>query len=552
MIFKQSFLIVLILLLLNGCSSLDPGSPDSFLNRDYISDTEVETSAAEEDKIPANFDPVMESTRLALQSSPSDDMLPEQVNQYLKSNAQVPEVNNVWDRLSGLYQLYDINNKRIDSQQKWYLKHKKYIEIISQRAEPFLYIITEEVDKRNIPGEIALLPAIESAFKTNAYSRQKAAGLWQFIPSTGKHFGLKQTWWYDGRKDINKSTHAALTYLVQLNKYYKGDWLLALAAYNAGAGNVNKAIRKNRKKGKAIDYWSLDLPKETKNYVPKLLALAKTINNAEQFGIKLTPIDNKAQFVLVDTQSQIDLSMAAKMSGITLKEVQTYNPAFKRWATDPDGPHHLLLPINSVEQFENKIALLDDKDRVQWHRHKIRPGESLSVIAHQYNISVRALKKANKLKSNRIRAGKFLMLPVGPSSNKLISSATKATGNTTNSNAQTYTVRKGDSFWKIARRFNMPHRKLASLNGLSSGDTLSIGQVLTIASSKNITKTKTNEIRYKVKQGDSLYVISKRFNVSINQLKSWNGLYNKKYLQPGQELKILVKVAAADKISQTI
>ena len=561
MAIKRFFLLIFILLFLNGCSSLnaslDSPSINIWGNRDYISDTEVDNSTSEQSEAQTELDPVIVSTQLALQSNPAQAPLQtnvqEQMDEFLAGNDKEPEFDNIWDRLPRLFQFSDIDNKRIQAQKKLFIKHKRNIEKISKRASPFLYLITDEVDKRGMPGEIALLPFIESAFKTKAYSRKKASGLWQFVPATGRHFGLKQTWWYDGRRDIHTSTHAALTYLKQLNKYYKGDWMLALAAYNAGAGNVNKAVRKNRKKGKPIDYWSLDLPRETRKYVPKLLALAKVIHNYKDYGISLSPVENTPQLILVGIQSQLDLSKAAKMADISLKEVKSYNPGFKQWATDPEGPHHLLLPIEKVEQFEKQLALLDDSDHVQWQRHKIRSGESLSVIAHKYKISVSVLKTANHLKSDRIRAGKHLMVPVGSTHNisrTNIASVKNAPSKSKTLNSSgdklTYTVNKGDSFWVIARRFDMPHRKLISINGLSSSDTLSIGQVLIIGQKPDIpgktSSNNTREINYKVKRGDSLYVISKRFNVTINELVSWNGLNRKKYLKTGQKLKVYVAV----------
>ncbi|MDX2507864.1 MAG: LysM peptidoglycan-binding domain-containing protein [Gammaproteobacteria bacterium] len=569
---KQCFLLLFILLFLNGCSSLTPSEQENtaiktITDRDYISDTEVEHSVSRNTEIAAENDSVIESTHRVLQSSTTTVNARDQINGKPINIHEMPEFDNVWERLPDMFKFSDTDNKRIQIQQEKFLKHKRQLKAISQRASPFLYLITEEVDKRNMPGEIALLPIIESEFKTKAYSGKKAAGLWQFVPATGRHFGLQQTWWYDGRKDVYKSTHAALTYLEQLNKYYKGDWMLTLAAYNAGSGTINKAVRKNRQKGRPIDYWSLDLTKETRNYVPKLMAMAKLIQHAKDYSINLTPIENSPQLKLLDIQSQIDLSVAAKMAGISLAEIQTYNPAFNQWATDPDGPHHLLMPIDKVNHFEKQLAMLDEDERVQRHRHKIRSGESLSVIARTYNISIKALKKANRLKSNGIRAGKYLMLP--GSSIPDINSTTIAFANIEPASSpagvidksKAYTVRKGDSFWKISRRFKIPHRKLAALNGLSANDTLSIGQVLLVGynsssntkfrSDKTVTvKTpaskdlisKTREISYKVQQGDSLYVISKRFKVSISELKNWNALNNKKYLQPGQELKVHVTI----------
>ncbi len=550
---KFYILIYLSLFVIHGCSSLNDEvlikSSDNSSSSDYLTDIDDQKPEKNDD-----IDPILKSTHDILESASKnqenlDDSFEIDTEQNnAPSSSLKQQYEDVWLRLPDLYQMSHIDNKRIQQQQKWFLKHKKYFEGVSKRASPFLYFITEEINRRNMPGEIALLPIIESGFKTHAYSRMKASGLWQFVPATGKYFGLKQNWWYDGRRDVYQSTLAALTYLEQLNKYYKGDWLLALAAYNAGAGNVNKAIKKNLKRGKPIDYWSLPLPKETRKYVPKLLAVSKIVQEQKKHSITLVPIENSPSLMLVDTKSQIDLSLVAKMVDISLKEMQTYNPAFKQWATDPEGPHHLLIPIDKVERFEIKLAALDDKDRVQWYRHKIRSGESLSVIAQKYNLSIAVLKSSNHLKSNRIRAGKYLMVPSNGQNLAVRTSTNRSKKNAPQkipSNSQIYKVRKGDSFWTIARRFKMSHKKLASLNGLSSGDTLSIGQTLVI--SKNNTQNNpitsernTNIISYKVKSGDSLYTISKQFKVSVNDLKRWNRLNLKKYLKPGQELKVLI------------
>ena len=558
MIIKYSYCLFFSLFFIHGCSSVNNLHTNT---ADFSNDADAEKSkgilGTDGSFKSMENDPILKSTHDILQSAPAITQVSvnKQLDHYLEKNTKKNEYSDVWLRIPQLYQLSNIDNKRIQIQENWFLKHKKNIEDISERATPFLFFITEEIQKRNMPGEIALLPIIESSFKTNAYSHMKAAGLWQFVPATGRYFGLKQNWWYDGRRDVYHSTLAALTYLQQLNKYYKGDWLLALAAYNAGAGNIDKAIKKNRKKGKPVDYWSLDLPKETFKYIPKLLAVAKIVQNHQELGISLSPIENSPRLMLVDTQSQIELSVVSKMADISLNEMRSYNPAFKQWATDPDGPHHLLIPIDKVERFEKQLALLDDKDRVQWYRHKIRSGESLSVIAHKYKISVSVLKTANRLKNSRIRAGKYLMVPTGNKDLVTHQPVVATISQDVLKNSQTYKVRKGDSFWKIARRFNMSHKKLASLNGLSSGDTLSIGQKLLIAKNKPAKKAKnvssrdsvalkTSEISYKVKSGDSLYTISRHFKVTINDLKRWNHVNLKKYLKPGQELKVIINASS--------
>jgi len=527
---KNLFTLIFIVFFISGCSSIKPveeantASDADFLTDIFATFQDSIFTEAEEEK---ETDALLKSTQIALETTaePEQDFL---------NNTQNQTFNNVWPRLIRMYQFSDIDNKRIDTQKKWYIKHKRTIEKVSQRATPYLYFIAEEVDKRNMPGEIALLPVIESSFRPTAYSHMRASGLWQFVPATGRYFKLKQNWWYDGRRDVYKSTLAALTYLQQLHKYYKGDWLLALAAYNAGAGNVNKAIRKNLKKGKPIDYWSLSLPRETYKYVAKLIAVSRVIQDHNKHNITLASIKNEPFLTLVDTQSQIELSVAAKIANISMDEMHAYNPAFKRWATDPDGPHHLFIPVNKARNFKTQLASIDRMQRVKSYRHKIRSGENLGVIAQNYGISITLLKQANRLKSNRIRTGKYLFIPLDGNTKNSVSVHSKKSKSTK------YTVRSGDSFWLIARRFNISHNKLADFNNLSRGDTLSIGQILHIPQTIAAKNKKNKKIVYKVRSGDSLYTISKQFRVSITDLKRWNRLSTKQYLQPGQKLKVFI------------
>ena len=546
----KNLLIVLFVIVLNsGCSSIQTIKDSNMsMDKNFLTDilASLQTNKQEETspKIEKKNDTVLQSTHLLLNKDSKlaqPDDLQQQADNYVMSKAtQKVNSDDVWYSLTTMYQFPNINNRKINTQKKWFIKHKSTIEKISERAEPYLYFISEEVKKRNMPGEIALLPIIESSFRTHAYSSMKASGLWQFIPATGRYFNLKQNWWYDGRRDVYKSTLAALTYLEQLNKYYKGDWFLTLAAYNAGVGNVNKAIRKNLKKGLPIDYWSLALPKETRQYVPKLIAVSRVIADHKKYNISLMPIKNKPYLALVNTQSQIELAVAAQIANMTLEEMRAYNPGFKRWITDPDGPHHLLIPLDKATHFKRQLASLDRVKRVSSYQHKIRSGESLGLIAQKYGVSISVLKQANQLKNNRIRTGKYLFVPVeANNSTKGFAKISKKRSKSTS-----YKVRKGDSFWLIARRYNVSHKKLAALNNFSTGDKLVIGKKIKIPSStlsvKNKKRSKNKTIVYKVKAGDSLYTISKQFKVTINELKRWNHLNSKKYLQPGQHIKLFI------------
>jgi peptidoglycan lytic transglycosylase D len=389
-----------------------------------------------------------------------------------KSINQSP-INSVWDRLLSLYALPEIDNERVDEQLQWYLQHPEYISRIQQRAEPYLYFILNEVEDKQIPGEMALLPAVESAFLPQAYSSSRAAGLWQFIPSTGRFFGLKQNWWYDGRRDVVASTRAATRYLKELSTEFDNDWLLALASYNAGKGNIRKAIRQNNEKDLNTDYWSLDLRQETMNYVPRLLAIAKIFANPEQYNISLQDVPNEPYFEVIDIQSQLDLSKAAEMAQTPIDDFFLLNPAFNRWSTAPDGPHRLLVPIDKAEKFKAKLAALPKKERMKWIRHQVQKGESLSTIAQKHKSDIRAIKNSNHLTSNTIRTGKYLLIPVSHQ-------ALKNGLPTMQSAGKVYTVKKGDTFWHIARKFDVSSKDIAHWNQLSLKTPLKPGQKLII------------------------------------------------------------------------
>jgi len=239
----------------------------------------------------------------------------------LHQSPQTQNDTDLWQRIRSGYALPTNNNTVIKAHQHWFVRHPAYLNRAFKRAKPFLYYIVNEIDKRGMPMEIALLPVVESAFQPFAYSHGRASGVWQFIPSTGKRFGLKIGWWYDGRRDILASTDAALKYLSYLHKYFDGDWLLALAAYNSGEGTVSRAIKKNKRNGKKTDFWSLKLPKETRDYVPKLIALSTIIAQPQQYKLNLIPIQNRPAVTQIDVGSQIDIALAAELAGMSIEEI---------------------------------------------------------------------------------------------------------------------------------------------------------------------------------------------------------------------------------------
>lgn len=464
-------------------------------------------------------------------------------------------ITNAWERVRAGFSIDDIeDNPRLLAELNWYAKHQKYLDRVVERSGPFLHFVINETEKRNLPTELVLLPIVESAYQTFAYSHGRASGIWQFIPSTGKIYGLKQNWWYDGRRDVYASTQAALTYLEDLNKEFKGNWLHALAAYNSGSGTVRRAIRKNKKRGKPTDFWNLKLPKETQAYVPKLLALKRLIAKPEDYGITLNCVDDIPYFTAIDIKAQLDLAMAAEMADIGLDELYQLNPAFNHWATAPYGPHRLLIPVDHASTFETNLAQIPKSERIKWKRHKIKQGQTLSHIADRYSVSVSSLKRLNNLRSNSIRAGKHLVIPV--SSRKLSDynltayQRKKTLQNIRRSGHKvTHIVKPGDTFWDLSRQYKVKSHSIARWNGMAIRDPLRAGQKLVIwskspSASRASTHSGANTIQrisYRVRNGDSLYLIAQKFNVAIRDLKRWNS-FSSKYLQPGQKIKLYVDV----------
>ncbi len=448
------------------------------------------------------------------------------------------------------------DNPRIKSQRDWYARHQSYLDRVTQRAEPYLYYIIEESIKRGLPSELALLPVVESAYDPFAYSHGRAAGIWQFIPGTGRAFGLKQTWWYEGRRDIVAATNAAMDYLESLNRQFDGDWMLALASYNSGAGTVRRAIRRNKKQGKPTDFWSLDLPRETRAYVPKLIAISQIFADPEKYGVTLIDYSYQPFFEAIDIGGQLDLAMAAKMADIPIDELYRLNPAFNRWATDPDGPHRLLLPVEKADAMKQEIAKLPMEKRVAWQRYTIQRGDSILSISKKHNITPELLKQVNHLTSNNIRAGKTLLIPQStePMDHYSLSAEQRlaAKQNRTVSGKQKimHKVSPGETFWSISRKYGVHHRTLAKWNGMAPTDTLSTGKTLAIWTknaqpASGMQSQRMRKIRYRARSGDSYAGIANKFNVSLGQLKRWNDIDIRKYLQPGDMLTLYVDVANA-------
>lgn len=435
----------------------------------------------------ASTKPDVSPTTATVQNTPTD-------------TPQPAKNNDLWQRIRLGYALPSDpspkGQQRIEELLARYNKYPIGIEKQTEQARLYLYYVVNELEKRNMPTELALLPFVESSYNPFAYSSSSAAGLWQFIPNTGKRFKLHETWWYDKRRDVVASTQAAIRYLNYLHQYFSEDWLLAIAAYNAGEGTVTRAIKKNKKALKPTDYWSLDLPKETLFYIPKLMAWKAMVEQPERYHVTLAPISNTPQFEKVDIGSQIDLAKLARMSDMNIELLYALNPAYNRWATDPDAPHVLLLPINKAEAVKSSLEQYPMDERVQWHRYTIKPNDSLGKIAHSHNTTVSVIQRANQLKNTTIRAGKTLLIPMASQQSSYYVDSVeqrlaqkhisqKNQHRTPHQKKIKHTVKKGETLWSIAKRYQLSTTKIAQWNKISTKDILKLKQTLVIWTKKS-------------------------------------------------------------------
>lgn len=463
--------------------------------------------------------------------------------------------NDIWERMRSGFQLQDEidTNPRIERQRLWFMSNKSFLENASERGSPYMHYVVERLEERDMPLELALLPVIESSYNPMAVSRAQAVGLWQFIPSTGTHFNLRQTNFYDGRRDITASTNAALTYLTRLHDMFNGDWLLALAAYNAGEGTVSRAIERNERLGLPTDYWNLPLPQETQDYVPKLLALSQLVMAPNIYGISLNPIANEPYFTSIRVKPGLDLSRIAAAGDLDEDELYQLNPAFKRRITR-DGPQHLLVPLDKAETVQAGLATLKPQEIAAAQQYRVRKGDSLHSIAQRYRLTVAELKSANRLSANRLRNGQVLAIPgqpgrpvIEPESPRQLAQVERTPARAA---TRTYTVKSGDNLWQIAKKNGVDVADIKRWNDLGSHG-VKPGQVLKLqggspAATQVAARSKSkqdNATYYKVKQGDSMYLIAKRFNVEMQHIKRWNPRSGKA-LKPGQTLTLYLDTAS--------
>lgn len=467
--------------------------------------------------------------------------------------AATPEPVDLLSRVREGFALEPIMNRRVQTELDWFVRNPAYLERVFERAQRYMPYIVEELESRNLPLELALLPIVESAYDPFAYSHGRAAGLWQIIPGTAKRFGIRQNWWYDGRRDVVDSTDGALDYLAYLHDLMDGDWLLAVASYNSGEGNVLRSRKRNVAAARPTDFWNLSLPRETSTYVPRLLALVALVRDPAGYGLELPELEDAPQFVATDVGGQLDLALAAELAGIDINTLYAFNAGCNNWATDPSGPHRLVVPIDVADSFVTALAEVPVAERIRWQRHKIQSGETLSQIADDYNTTIAAVRNANNLTGNTIRAGHYLTVPIATRPLDAYSKSAAARREATQNRERDGTrlehhVRAGESFWSIGRRYGVSTRELAAWNAMAPRDTLSIGQKLVIwtkgaaPAGGPMRDVTTRKLNYTVRRGDSLYLIASKFRITVADLVRWNGIDKNRILRPGQKLLMYVDV----------
>jgi membrane-bound lytic murein transglycosylase D len=436
--------------------------------------------------VPATVDPAKEPV---LQAPQAQDQLSVEAQPSLDAQPSLEAVEadaieaegDLWERIRAGFAMEEVDSALVQRHEAWYLNRPDYVQRMIDRSRLYLFHIVEEVERRGMPTEIALLPMIESAYNPSANSHMRAAGMWQFIPSTGRLYGLQQTWWYDGRRDVLAATRAALDYLQFLHDNF-GSWELALAAYNCGEGNVQRAINRNRKLRKPTDYLSLKLPKETRNYLPKLQAVKNIIADPSLLRVELRPIANRPYFAVVEAPPHIDVAMAAKLADMPVEEFLSLNPGHRRPVITPVGSHKLLVPVEKADLFQANLES-NDQPLVSWQTYQLKKGEKLEQVAAKFDIGVVRLKEVNGITDRkRVRPGQMLLVPLegdGEAGNLDETYNSPDFQAPAHEHRVVHRVKSGDTLSGIARRYGTTVSQLKKWNGLRS-NMLRVGQRLTI------------------------------------------------------------------------
>lgn len=502
-------------------------------------------AASEDDDIPASV--------ANAEALPADDA---------SSVEELGVPSDVWERIRRGYAMPVLQSKLVDRWVDFYTRDPAYLRRMSERAGQYLYHIVEEIENRGMPTELALLPFVESAFQAEALSRAKAAGLWQFMPATGKAYDLAQNLWRDDRRDVLESTRAALDYFEYLHGMF-GDWHLALAAYNWGEGSVQRAIQRAKRRKQPTDYLHLRMPNETANYVPKLEAVKRIISDPARYGITLPDVGNEPFFVTITKPRDIDIETAAELAGMPLEEFRRLNPSYKLPVIVASHNNVMLLPADKVDFFVDNLASWMDSGQPlsQWTTYRLQQGETLAQVAGRSGMTEDELRKVNGIpKGRRVLANSTLLVRSTGAEDQQDIAAELANAKlqlspTTTWRRVTYRVRSGDTLSGIARRWRITMKSIVTANRLRS-DRLRVGQrlVLTVPNvpRQAIASTQRSEssqhVIHRVRSGETLSTIASRYGVSISQLKMTNRIRTN-LIRPGQRLRI--PFGGADAVSDT-
>ena len=450
-----------------------------------------------------------------------------------------------WERLTHRFELPECSDQEVSLQwAQWYADRPDYLARIFKRAQPWIYHIADELERRDMPGELALLPIVESAYDPFAYSSGRALGAWQFISATGRRYGLNQNWWYDGRRDVWASTDAALSYLNDLATMFDGDWLLALAGYNAGEGRVARQLKRNQASGKPADFWNLRLPKETRGYVPKLLGLTCLFKYPERYDFSYPTTPDLPVIAAVDIGQQADLVLVSQMADVPIDQLFTLNPGYNRWATSPDGPFRVVLPVQGAELLQATLEKIDPSALMKWDQVVVQNGDTLSELSARHHVPISVLRSSNSLKGDLIHPGQKLRLPrddqllVDPLYAQAAMQLQNLQSGLIAADRVTHRVRRGETLSVIARNYRVSVKDLQRWNNISDPRTLRAGATITVFHSPAAPQPAGGgTVQYVVQRGDSLWSIARKYKVKVADLKSWNSLGGS-MIRPGQSIRI--------------
>jgi membrane-bound lytic murein transglycosylase D len=555
-------------LVLAGCFSanipfLSSESGDEALSPQPLAEVEALAVPTAEVNEPSNnelladslFEEIVEETVLEQEEPLDAETLAD--NQLLHSADQMPP-EDPGQTLALQEPVYDfpiVENEKVRYFVDYYTgRAKKTFKIWLERSGRYLPMMREIFAEAGLPQDLAYLAMVESGFNDKAYSWAHAVGPWQFIESTGRRYGLKNDWWHDERRDPEKATRAAAHFLSDLYKSFDGDWYLAVPSYNAGPGKLRRAV----KRYKTRDFWELSrgkyLKAETKNYLPKLLAVILIAKQPEKYGFTDIEYQEPIAYEKVALPSSTDLEVIARLSGSSYESIKKLNPELKRWCTPPTTKgFEVRLPAGTQDVFTEKYTQLPKRERANYVRHKIKSGDTLLALSHRYGVRVQDIKRLNSIRNTRtIQIGTNLIVPLNPDSNGKKPLA-ELKDDYKRSRLSRYTVRSGDSLWKISRKFNVTEKQLRVWNRLGWSNTIRPGQSLIVSSKAKRTKTakkqsttvmKTSgpvtKLVYKVRSGDTLWAIGREFAVETGQIRSWNNLAENHVLQPGESLTLHV------------